>query len=387
MQLGELVRADNIDIDDRNKIRMRRGYVQDHPGSAISAAWASNDESRMFIIDSGDLQEYTAPGSVLTLQSGLPADEAYFEDAGDRYFLSVGDVLGLITSDGYTNLVIDTPGTPLVRAGSGNLPAGLYLISAVLIAPDGRQGGACPVNQVALDADSALEIEVDQVAGFETRVYVSGTNGDQLQFVQQLDGGMVVVTDTYQMQGDILDDIQIKGGPPPVSGGPIAYHNGQLHISLIDRQAGLTYIYRSEPFWPHLFLPWQDAETVHGVVVMMASTSEGLIVGTDRSIFLITDGGLTTLAEYGAVPGQNRYIDPDNSKVYFWTAEGICRALPFENLSKERLSAPPGHRCFVGRVDEGGFERLVVGTYVADGTYDQDTADNPRERERNRYGQ
>lgn len=384
MQLGELVRADNIDIDDRMKIRRRRGFAQDYAASAITAAWSSNDESRMFVIDSGELQEYVASGSLKTLKLGLPSSEAYFEDAGDRYYLSVGGTLGLIT-DTYADLIIPAPETPLVRAGSGNLPAGRYLVSTVLVEPDGRQGGACAVQQSNLSDNSALEIEVEQVSGYETRVYVSGTNGDQLQFVQQLDGGMVVVTDFYQLQGDILDTIQMIAGAPPVPSGPIAYHEGRLHVAATDLSSGLSYIYRSEPFWPHLFVPWQNAETIQGVIWMMASTAEGLLVGTDRGIYLITEGGLTTLASYGVVAGQNDYHEPDTGKVYFWTEEGLCRAIPFENLTQERLSAAPGQRCYVGKVKEGGFERIVAGVHLDGATTEENDANNPRER--NRYGQ
>jgi len=385
MSPGELVRADNVDIDDRNAVRMRRGHVLALAGSSITAAWASEDESRMFLIDSGELQEFNGEAK-LTLASGFSADEAYFADAGDRYYVSCGTRLGIITADGYVDLVVPTPDTPQAVAGPGNLGAGRWLVAAVHRAPDGRQGAASQIQQIILEEDQGLDITIDPVSGFETLVYCSKQNGDQLFYAGVVDGGSVHITNLSQVGGDVLDNAQIMGGEPPVPSGPIAYFGGQLYVTVIDRPSGLSYIFRSEPFWTHLFSAWRDVETIHGQVRMLTAVPEGVIVGTNRSVFALSEGGLTTLAEYGVVPGQTAFLDRATDNVYFWTVEGICRALPFENLTESRLSAPPGDRCFVGLIREGGFGRLVVGTAIADGEGDGTVPSNPRNRWRNQTG-
>jgi hypothetical protein len=384
---GELCRADNIDIDDRNHIRRRRGHDSEHiAGVGISACWSSNDETRMFLIDGGILEEYLGDGSTRELATGFTVDEAYFADAGDRFFLSCGPDLGFIDADGYHNLVIHSPPAPVVLPVPGGLSAGRRMVATVLEAPDGRQGPASRIMMVDLDAGSGMQISVQEETGFLTRIYVSKANGEHLHYAGTLVSGSTLIANDWQVEGEVLDEVQIHASTAPVQDGPIAYLDGRLWLSVIDRPAGLTYLFKSEPFWPHLFTPWRDAETVHGQVRMLAATKEAMLVGTDRSIFAIGgEGGLTTLADYGVVPGQNHHYDRNSNAVYFWSSEGICRGLPFENMTEDRVSAPPGDRCYVGMVKEGGYSRLVVGTHVADG--DNAVASNPSDHYQYRHGQ
>ena len=373
---GELSRADNIDLDDRNRIRRRRGHDQDYPASVgITACWSSNDETRMFMIDGGILQEYLGDGAVRELATGFSSDEGYFVDAGDRFFLSCGDKLGFINEDGYQDLLIPDPVTPEVAVTGGALPAGRYLVAVVLETQDGRQGSASLLVSTVLDTDQGLQITLPDYPGYTIRLYVSRANDDHLRFAGKFDGGgLALMTADWQLKGEVLDDVQINASSPPISGGPIAYFQGRLYLPLIDPNSGITYIYRSEPFWPHLFTPWQDAETIHGQLRMLVDGGEAVLVGTDRSIFALNDSGLVTLADYGVVSGQTHYIDRKSDKVYFWSREGICEGLPFKNLMEGRVSVPPGDRCYVGLVREGGFDRLLAGVHIDA----ENTAPNPR---------
>jgi len=384
---GELCRADNIDITDRNRIRRRRGHDLDYtPLGAITAAWNSNDESRMFIVDDGNLMEYTGDGGTSLLKAGFPSTTAYFADGGDRYFVSCGGTLGFIGESGYQDLVIVTPEDPVVMATPGALGVGRRVVATVLEAPDGRQGGASRLQTVDLEGENqGIQVIVYGEAGYLTRIYVSDANGDQLRYVGSIADGAMLITNEWQIQGDVLDQVQIDAGTPPIPDGPIAYHDGRLHLTVADLPGGLTYIFKSVPFWPHLFIPWQDTETVTGRALMLATTPNGLIVGTNRSIFALDEGGIVDVAKYGVVPGQNPYYDTDSNEVYFWSAEGMCKAAPFQNLFEDRVSAPPGDRCYIGMVSEGGFDRIVAGTHV--GSADGAVASNQTDHYRNRHGQ
>jgi hypothetical protein len=384
---GELCRADNIDITDRNGIRRRRGHDIDYtPLGAITAAWSSHDESRMFLVDDGNLMEYQGDGGTQLLQTGFPTDIAYFADAGDRYYVSCGGGLGFIGEGGYQNLVIPSPQSPVVMSTPGALGIGRRLVATVLEAPDGRQGNASQILSVDLDTEGlGLQVLVYGEPGYTTRVYVSDANGDQLKYVASVYEGAVFVASAWQLNGDVLDQAQIDARPPPVPDGPIAFYQGQLYLSVSDIPGGLSYIYKSMPFWPHLFLPWQDTDTVTGKTTMLAAAGQGLIVGTNRNICVLAEGGIAELAKYGVVPGQNPYHDTDTNDVYFWSEEGICKALPFQNFFEDKVSPPPGDYCYIGRVNEGGFDRIVAGTHAADG--ENAVASNPSDHYQHRHGQ
>lgn len=375
LTLGELTRADNIDLDNRKRIRRRRGYNLNLSAANITAAWGSEDETRMFLIDDGTLKEYQDPVAV-DIASGFPGTEAYFADAGDRYFVSCGGVSGVIDAFGYRDLAVPTPTAPRLTETGGRLPAGRRLVSAVCQDASGRQGGACQIQAIDLPADSGINIEVTAQPGFTIIVFVSRANDDQLREAGRTDiGGSFVFEDDPSTGPQILDPVQLSAGPPPAFTGPIAYHEGCLWGAVIDRPLGLSFLFRSEPFWTHLFNPTTKVETVQGQVRMLASTGEGLVVGTDRNIHaLIPEQGLVDLAQYGVIPGQNSYYERDSQKVLFWTQEGICEALPFANLTNDRLSAKAGDRCCVGMVRQGGFSRLMVVTH----TDPDDEAPNPR---------
>ena len=72
----------------------------------------------------------------------------------------------------------------------------------------------------------------------------------------------------------------------------------------------------------------------------MAATDTALIVGTDKAIHAYTSEGRQTLADYGVVPGQHWSMDGE--KAFFWSERGLCRALPFENLTEQQVSVAPG---------------------------------------------
>jgi len=75
------------------------------------------------------------------------------------------------------------------------------------------------------------------------------------------------------------------------------------------------------------------------------------------------------VAEYGAIPCQAQEF---NKSLYFWTARGLARALPFESLTEETVSVPAGTRAaMVISREKGRNAALVVttGGGVADNAY------------------
>lgn len=374
MNPGELVRADNVDIDDRKRLRRRKGIEKVVSSTAITACWASRDESRLFFIENGTLKALVAVDHLVDIESGFSDAEAYFEDAGDRYFLACGDRLGYIDDiNQWHDLAVNKPQEPNVGVTAGGLHAGRRLVAAVSEAADGRQGPACRVQSIDLTEGQGLYITGQAPAVGLTLLFVSRANDDQLRLVGDLNQGSYLLDDEAMISTITLDPVQLLASPPPMFNGPIMYREGRLYGVYNDRE--IAYLFRSEPFWTHLFSPTDTVEALPGKAVMLCGTNAGMVMGTDRAIYAITNEGIfNEVARYGAIPGQNAYYHPHMDRVFFWTQEGICTALPFENLTINRLSPKPGQRCFVGLVREGGFDRLVCGVMETAG----DKGSNPR---------
>lgn len=370
MQPGELTLADNIDIDDRARIRRRRDNrkVIDMPG--LTSAWATPDEERLFLVIAGTLYEVSGSAlGLVTLATGLSDDETHWATDGERVYLSNenGDLV-IDRAEAYA-LAIPIPIPPLISIVSGNLPAGRYLCTMVLEDPRGRQGPACEIVAITALSDGAgLQFYLPDIpAGYTPRYYVSRTNDDQLRAADQ------VVSDIEEL-GAVMEEQQYDGQVPP-AGGPIAWSDGRLWKGMDSSENGTGLVVGSDAYWPHIFHYGTYDFITPGKVNALADLGRpGLLVGTDRRILVNSlDEGLTELADYGVVPGQSLAID-DDGKVYFWTSRGICRALPFENMTESRVSVPPGDRCAVGIVKHGGFERVVTLTR----TRTSQVADNAR---------
>ena len=366
---GELVQGDNIEIDDRFRIRRRRGVSRISPGS-ITAMWATPDERRLFLIVDGVLVEAMGdPPAYRVLSSPFDASEAYWDWDGERVFLSHPSADVVIDGDAAYALEVPTPFPPDVTIVSGSLPTGRYLVGAVITDAQGRQGGMSYLDTLDIAAASGLQLTLPRVpSGCTARFYASRTNDSVLR---SLPGAMF---EHLEQLGAAVEAAQF-GGYAPAAGGPIAYHAGRLvKLSAVN---GTCLVSFSHPYWPHLFHYADPDFQVPGNPVAVADVGHAaLLVATDRGIWRFhLDEGLALVADYGAVPGQNRVMDAAG-RVYLWTQRGLCRAFPFENLTEQAISVPPGARCALGMIEYAGFARVAVLSQLDGG--DGDTADNPR---------
>lgn len=371
MQPGELTAADNIDIDDRKKIRRRVGSLLRKPVADLQSAWATPDERRMFVVAEGVLSEVDDDLNLIPLADGFDDRPAYFAWDTERIFcMSEANAVVIDGAEVYP-MRVDTPLPPAVTVTGGSLPAGIYLVGCLNEDEQGRQGGCSTLRAVRVPENGGLAIRAYPLNGFTVRFCVSATNGTVLHHIQSDDAGVARLESLDGLMSRI-DEPQYYGMPIPL-GGPIAYHEGSLYVA----DGGM--VYRSHPYWPHLFDLSAQGLALAGRVTLLASLeATGLLVGTDRGIYVLgSDDQLTQIADYGAVPGQTnhfRYDEGEQIKVYFWTDRGMAVAPPFQLLMEGRVSADPGDRCAVGLVEQGGFKRLVASTRIGHGS----EAPNPR---------
>lgn len=355
LPLGALTVAENIDIDDLGGIVLREGFVLSAAFTSITSAYATRDQERLFVVDSGDLKLVYEDLTSATIKTGVGTDRIFWTEAGNQVFLSSGHI---IEED---NNVIDwrTPTAPqaTVTAVSGNLPAGQYQVAVTY--QKGREGGCNAPVTIDVGDDSGLGITVTALAPYDINIYVSDLNGTELYLVDTITSGGIVVNDMKNLTYP-LDEVHKQTYPVPDNIEQVAFYEAKLWASEYLSEKNQTIIWYSKAFAWHLFDTYSDYIAVPGKVLMLEATPQGLVIGTDQEIYAWTvENSLIQLAEYGVVGGYPSDFK-QNGNILIHTKRGICHALPFENLTEQKVSLEPGLDCYTKVMEQNGIERCVV---------------------------
>jgi hypothetical protein len=169
--------------------------------------------------------------------------------------------------------------------------------------------------------------------------------------------------------GSLCPDREASGFPvgdpqsyPPPVGGILCARRSQLVIGVWEPDRDRSVLYFSRPDFPHEFRLTQDFLLLPGQVTLLASVAQGLVMATDRAIFTDPlDAPIQRVADYGVPEGAGAYDDRDF--VVFWSARGLCRALPFENLTDTRLVVTLREAVTAGILPYQGSTYAVVSQY------------------------
>lgn len=347
--------AINVDHDNAGRIARRQGCGARIGFGNVTAAYATEDETRLFVVDGGDLKNVASitPLSAITLAS-VGTGEVYWAEGGNLVFFT-GSSTGIIQGNDVLPLGIPTPQPPQMVAVAGSLPPGKYIAAIAYRDAWGRQGGAGAVSEIELTETGGIRFVFDPLPGYVGLLFVSLANGDHLFLLAESAAG-AYIWPSGNPTSYALDPMQMGSYPPPAGVGPVAFRDSRLWLS--QNLGDTAYIFRSRPFWYHLF-DLSDYIAVPGRIEMMLALDGALIIGTRTNIYAYSeDAPLATLADYGVVPGQpGRVID---RRAYFWTTRGLCAALPFENLTDKIFSVPPGTRAAIGVNESQGRKMLIV---------------------------
>ena len=352
--LGWLTQADNVDITDTGALKKRGGYSLAQAG-AFTDAYATLDEQRMYVMDGGQLKAMTGPASSITLQSGNSSTSMHWTEINEQVFFNNGTDAGIIQPD---NAVLPwrwaEPDAPALAAVDGDLPAGLYRVLCTYTLADGRETGACDPAEITLNTGQAL-----QISGLKPgcNVYIAPADSTVFQYAGYPDGTAFVWSQSPDNLGrdfvnDGLDSL-------PLEIDVIQAWRGRIYAAQYFPSEDQTAIWFSQPLGFHLFNLAQDFFIVPGRVTMLAPTDTALIVGTNKAIHAYSPEGIQLLAPYGVVPGQHWSKD-DSGQILFWTARGLCAALPFLNLTAKNVSVAPGVSAGGSIVQIDGQKRFVV---------------------------
>jgi len=351
--------ADNVDVDDEGKLRRAPGFQRVRSGT-VENLYTTHDEQRAFIVEDGDLKELLPDWSTVPLWNALASPHLRWAEINDGLYATNGTDFLVVGFDAAREWGIPQPPIPDVVPTSGDLPAGRYQVTATYVAPDGRESGAPMGNWIDLDAPSGLRIEVTPPVGYRVRIHIAPT--DTATFYAAYDTDEAITTYNGPLDALATPLTSQFLGPPP-GGHVVGYRLGRLYLGQYFPELNQSVIWPSEPLAYEWFDPAQ-AIILPGEIRLIAGHPQGLILGCRDAVYAYDEGqGLQEVADYGVVKGWTEAWD--EGAWYFWTQRGLARGLPFENLTEDRVSVPPGRFGGGHIVEQDGFKRYVV--VVADG--------------------
>lgn len=351
--LGALDTAVNMEVDDAEKLRHIPRYLEQLTGD-VADAYALEDESRAFLVLGDDLVEYLEDGTTVLLQAAVTGPKySWMEIANTVYFQNGADVFLTISTQGVRQWGIPVPVQPAVSVVGGNLPAGQYRVCAAYVAPTGRESGAPHSTVVDVGEGSGFKVTVPTLSGHRTAVYISSTNGEVLYYAYSTDQEVSTWGGPVKSLVRPLDS-QFLVPPPPAE--YVTGYKGRIYASAYQAGSNETIIWVGRPQDYERFYIF-DALLVPGRVGGLEGLDDGLVIGTDEMIYAYDERELKELATYGMIDGCSVTHD---KTAYLWTERGLVKALPFEEMTEDKVSVPPGKAGTAAVLRLDGFERCVV---------------------------
>lgn len=363
---GALADASNMDLTDSLTLERRDGFALAMPLSSATAAYATRDERRAWVIDDGDLLLLRPDLSTVVVDTGFPQGEYHWAEADDLVFFT-GPKCGWLRGDAVLPLRVPVPDAPTLTPIAGELPAGLYQAALTLThEATGLEGSASVPTQTELAEAGALRIVVPALPlGHTGNLYLSSTNGDVLYaLVAGLAGG-----ESIEYRGPLielarpLDPAQANTDPMPDGVTVCEVHEGRLWVAQ-PQDDETTVLWFSQPGWFHLFNLAADFELYPGRITGLASVGADLVVATTQEVGLLRDRVRNRVTWYGTPAGAPLVKTPQGA-VLIWTNRGVVRVPEIANLTEQKVSLAPGSRCAAAYVERHGREQLIVCTDTA----------------------
>lgn len=364
--LKALIVGDNIFISDTKKITRRAGYSAYYSTGGVVAAYGG--AGPLYVIDGGTLKRLASSTDARTVKSGL-IGTAYSWDTinGDAYFVNGTDA-GIARGDTYLpwrltpptlgDVTVPTTVATAQRVGKLYTEA-TFRVLATYLTEDGRETAPSEIFSL-IAAPLTSSIRVDVAPDYtRTNVYCTEPDGIVFRLVASTTG--TTVTFNPQRGGREYPSVNTSSMPPGIS--HIAFCKGRCFAGQYLPSARMSAVWISQPFGFHLWNLSADYLPVSGELALLLWNNKGVLIGTTESIYQYDDasGELEQLVNYGVVPGSAGDLDAE-SMAYFWTTRGLCRAMPFENLTEKDVSMPPGVRATAAMVYMDGVQQFVTVT-------------------------
>ena len=361
LEPGSLVFADNVDCDDSQTLERRDGYALALGLDECTSAYAARDGERLFLVEAGTLVSLDSTLTRTVLTTGLVDSVLLWAEAAPYvYYAGAHDAGMIVGGVEHRALRVPSPVAPTLRVTSGDLPAGQYQATCLWRDRDTGMESSAPVAAVIdLAEGEGLSITASTAPGMDTLIYLSEPNGDRMYLLTESSAVIVSSLDLLDLAHPLHDE-QYAMNPLPEGVTALAWHEGRLWAATQDAGSPVSVVWFSQPFWPSQWNVAADYFLVDGTVLGLASTSAGLLVATQKALWLYTpDEALQQLTHYGAVPGYPITQDR-NGLHYVWTVKGLVSFPPLTPLTEGKVFVKPGAACSTAVVERRGRRQVVV---------------------------
>jgi len=356
--------ADNVDITSKNSLSRCRGFVRRTTNTSLTGAYATKDLQRMYVIDAGVLKQVLPDLTFATLKSGLSSGAYSFEEVNGVVYYTNGVDYGTIETTGWRPWGIVEPASPQLSWGTGSLPQGVYQVVCTFVNDRGMESGNSEV--ALLDGSGRVLISnIPQAAGYTTNVYVTMCDGTIFYLLAESAPAAL----SYDLFSVLGQEITYWDTNAPQRGKFPAYFQGQIYLADWYPVQDTTHIWNSLPIQFHHFDFGSEGLAVPGQVRMMKATDAHLIIGTERAVFAFDGDKIEQVADYGVTDGWHAVVHEE--KLYFWTLRGLCKVMPFENLTEDAVSVPPGLSAGAAIIENDGLRRYVVALHTGGKAYNR----------------
>jgi hypothetical protein len=379
--LSALVNATNVYVSDTKKVTRRDGYSIYRSGN-VQSAYGCGDN--LYIVDNGSLYRSRSTTQNDLIASGFTGSRYEWDDTnGDAYFAN-GIEAGILRGDQLLPWRLTLPAVSSVAVVSTRELPGTVLnvgktytnatfrVCATYETSDGRESAPSEIVEiVSSPLTSLLRVSVP-TAYARTNIYCTEADGTNFRLVATTTG--TTVTFNPLVGGRELTTLHKSSLPAGVT--HVAIARAVCFVAQYLPEQDVSVVWMSEPLAFHL---WDEADgffVVKGEVGLLLSNNGGLLVGTTDAVYQYNlDGELKELCDYGVVPGSAGDTDAEGM-AYFWTVRGICKAMPFENLTENDVSMPAGLRVASKYVYVNGMQQFIT---VAQGGGDSFNARRERQ--------
>lgn len=364
--LSWLTEAVNVVVTDSGAVQKRRGFAQVHPCAATSA-FATEDEQRLYVAADGWVSQWD--GQALQPLLVVGAADVHWCEFNQQVYVRGQDAAGILSESGEVlPWRWDVPPVPVLSVGGaaqGLLPAGQYSVRLTEQLPDGRETGAGDFNAIDLPEGSSLQVLVPpMLPGVPVpavfHVYVAPANSTVYQWAGRMQAGRFVWNLPAHHLGRELTTAHCA--PLPAGGGPVAMWRGRMFAGLDFPQEQQSAIFFSQPLAPHLWALDSDFFLVKGAVLALAAHDAGLVVVTDKALYLYDGERMTALTSYGGVAGHSWAVDREHParRLLIWTQRGLCQFPEFANLTERRVSLPAAEAAGAGVLHQRGQTHFIA---------------------------
>lgn len=347
---GDLVVANNVDIDKSGQLSRRQGYTEVLAGSYHSL-WSDNEQC--LVVEGGSLHKLSAAyaATAIRVMSSASARVSYTK-VNDRVYFSNGVDTGIVEGGVARSWGVVAPSLPGVRVTVGSMPAGTYQFSMTYVRNDGQESGASLAGRVDVSDGGGLILTLpvsSDATVVSKNFYLSTPNGEVLYLALQVPNSTVGTSYANSTQELSLPLVTQFLSPPP-AGHLTTYYRGRMFVAVGDA------IYPSEPFAYELF-DLRKGIYLDGRITLMAAFEDkdtgqsGFFVGTDKNCGTLSGAdefSYLSRTDYGAIEGAVAHVDgalfgdgsaKTGSLPVWLTTQGVCVGMPqmdIVNLTRSR---------------------------------------------------